>query len=290
MVAERWLSTSFGKQINLTDLGQLKKFLARHGLEADKSLGQHFLISESAVEAIVEAAASYATVLEIGPGPGVLTSPLSLRVERYVALEVDTSVASALKESSPMADVRFEDALQVDLADILRLLPQPRAIVSNLPYYITGPLLAKIADARAEISRAVLMMQREVGTRILSRPGGSARGALSVILQRQFSIERLIDVPAKAFYPPPKVDSVVLVLIPRISEESPEFERWLDRLVHFGFAQRRKTLVNNFTGGLRVDRVTAEGWIETAGLTEMARAQELREEQWVTLARLIPPR
>ena len=284
------MSTSSGKQINLTDLGQLKKFLARHGLEADKSLGQHFLISESAVEAIVDAAASYSTVLEIGPGPGVITSPLSLRVESYVALEVDRSVASALKESAPSANVRFEDALQVDLAEILRLLPQPRAIVSNLPYYITGPLLAKIAEARAEISRAVLMMQREVGTRILSRPGGSARGALSVMLQRQFSIERLIDVPAKAFYPPPKVDSVVLVLTPRISDESQEFERWLDRLVHFGFVQRRKTLVNNFTGRLRVDRITAEGWIETAGLTEMARAQELTEEQWVALARLIPPR
>ena len=132
------------------------------------------------------------------------------------------------------------------------------------------------------------MMQREVANRILSRPGGSERGALSVVLQRQFLVERVTDAPASAFMPPPKVDSTVLRLTPR--SDAVADETWLYRLIHFGFTQRRKTLVNSFMGSLRAERAEIEAWLEQAEIPEMARAQELTEAHWVRLAELIPPR
>ena len=251
--------------------------MARHGLWAKKGLGQHFLQSRPVVESIVARVVEHG-VLEIGPGPGILTAPLTAVAARVIALEVDAGMVQALAESAPEADVRRQDALQADLAAILDELPEPRALVSNLPYYITGPLLTAIAGARVRFSKAVLMMQREVAQRVLAAPREPARGSLSVFLQAQFQISKLADVPAGAFMPPPKVDSTVLELVPFERECSPEFFR----LIRTGFTQPRKTLVNNLLGlGLSRDAVVAA--IARAGLGERARPQELSFEEWVRL-------
>lgn len=258
----------------------LRAFLKRHGLRPDKGLGQHFLVSAATVDAIVGAASSCPGVLEIGPGPGVLTGPLSEAAERMVALELDERMPSLLSESAPRAEVRGEDALKADLSAILLDLPAPRAIVSNLPYYITGPLLARIAEARAHLDVAVLMMQKEVADRILAKPGKRERGALSVALQSQFEISRVAHVPAGAFLPPPKVDSSVLKLVPRESGLSDEALR----LVRLGFAQPRKTLTNNLVAGLHITRDEAVERVERIGLLETVRPAELSEADWVRLA------
>lgn len=260
----------------------LRAFLKRHGLRPDKGLGQHFLVSSAVVDAIVAAASSCRGVLEIGPGPGVLTGPLSEAVERVVAIELDSTMPRLLADSAPRAEVFRDDALKADLAALLADLPAPRAVVSNLPYYITGPLLGRIADARAGLDIAVLMMQREVADRILAGPGKRERGSLSVALQSQFEIARVANVPAGAFLPPPKVDSAVLRFVPRHDGLSDEALR----LVRIGFAQPRKTLVNNLVAGLRITRDEAVDHVEAVGLSETVRPAELTEAQWAKLSGL----
>ncbi len=264
---------------SLHDPQTLRALLARHGLRAEKGLGQHFLVSGPVVDEIVGAVAGCRGVLEIGPGPGVLTQRLSTVVERTIALEVDPRMARVLGETAPAAEVRLGDALRVDLAAAVDELPRPAAIVSNMPYYITGPLLQRMNEVRLQIGRAVLMMQREVAGRVVAPAGSGERGSLSVFLQAGFAIERLIDVPASAFLPPPKVDSTVLVFTPRPDAFDPAFFR----LVRAGFTQPRKTLANNLSASLRRPREELLDIFSSLALPDTVRAQELTEAQWVAL-------
>ncbi|HSI74135.1 MAG TPA: 16S rRNA (adenine(1518)-N(6)/adenine(1519)-N(6))-dimethyltransferase RsmA [Fimbriimonas sp.] len=267
--------------MNLYDPGTLKTFLGRHGISAAKGLGQHFLVSRSVVDKIVQSLSGCEGIIEIGPGPGVLTGPISLQASRMIALEIDERMIAALAESAPKADVRQLDALKSDLSSLLQELPEPRGVVSNLPYYITGPLLTRIAESRRHYSIAVLMMQKEVGERVLAGPKTPARGSLSVFLQAQFNIERVAVAPAGAFLPPPKVDSIVLSFTPRLEEF--EDEAWFFKVVRVGFTQPRKTLVNNL-GGLGCSREQITTALEQAELGPLARPQELNLEQWRNLA------
>ena len=235
--------------MNLSDSGMLREFLFRHRIYATKGLGQHFLCSEETVEGIL-----------------------------YV-LEVDPRMTPALAECAPNAEVRIGDALQSDLASILSELPFPRAVVSNLPYYITGPLVTRIAEASASWDKAVLMMQKEVGERILAEPGNSDRGSLSVYLQSQFRIEKVIDVPPEAFEPPPKVDSVVL----QFSPLGVRYEERFYEFVRSGFKQPRKTLANNLVAtGLSRELVSAR--LEASGLDERIRPHMLTLDDWKSIA------
>lgn len=270
--------------LDLTDPGTLKAFLSRHGLSADKRLGQHFLCSSRVVDAIEKRLSLCQGILEIGPGPGVITSRISAFAKRAIAIELDARMVEALGESAPQVEVRQEDALKADLPGILQELPEPRGLVSNLPYYITGPLLTRIAEARAHYSVAVLMMQREVADRVLAGPRTSERGSLSVYLQSQFQIEKVVAAPAGAFLPPPKVDSTVLELRP-LSSDLPES---YFKLVRLGFTQPRKTLVNNLMAGHRTTREEALAWVQASGLPELARPQELSLEEWRRLWEAAP--
>jgi 16S rRNA (adenine1518-N6/adenine1519-N6)-dimethyltransferase len=269
--------------VNLADRGELVGFLRKHGISADKSLGQHFLCAPSVVKGIVEAAASYKTCLEVGPGPGILTSFLAKKAEQMFAVEFDERMIELLKDSAPSCAVTHGDALKVDMRALLADTPQPRALVSNMPYYITGPLLERFAGIRDCFDVAVLMMQKEVGIKIVARPGERERGALSVMLQTQFEITKLLKVPPGSFMPPPKVESVVLKMIPRQIELPSAFEK----VVRAGHSQPRKTLINCLAATFRQDRPVVQAAVEEAGLTENARGFELTEAQWVKLSEVI---
>lgn len=250
---------------------------------ADKGLGQHFLLSQAVVSKIVEACAGIAGVLEIGPGPGILTRPLSVATERILAVELDSRMLDVLSETAPAATVVQEDAVRADWSMLLRELPTPRAIVSNLPYYITGPLLQKVAECSAEIHRAVLMMQREVAERVRALPGDSERGSLSVHLQGRFRISKLAEVPPGAFLPPPRVSSAVLVFEPRADPLDPRVEP----LARLGFAHPRKTLANNLASSGRWRRERVSEALALAGIAAEIRPHQLGEAQWVELARAL---
>ncbi len=269
--------------MNLADRGELVGFLRKHGISADKSLGQHFLCAPNVVKSIVAAADDYKTCLEVGPGPGILTTFLAKKAEQMFAVEFDERMLALLKDSAPTCQVTHGDALKVDMRQILEGTPQPRALVSNMPYYITGPLLERFADIRDTFDVAVLMMQREVGIKIVAKPCERERGALSVMLQTQFEITKVLKVPPGAFMPPPKVESVVLKLIPRQVELPKTFER----VVRAGHSQPRKTLINCLAATFRQERAAIQSATEQADLDENARGFELTEAQWVKLSEVI---
>lgn len=174
------------------------------------------------------------------------------------------------------ADVRFADALAVDWEVILGALPGAVGVVSNMPYNITGPLLDKVAGVQPLIDRAVLMMQREVGEKIVAPAGDRNRGAVSVVFQRLFTISRVCLVAPGCFLPPPKVDSIVLDFRPRMAGDDRVFG-----IVRLGFSQPRKTLLNNLSS--RFDKVDLAGVLEVLGLSMSIRPHEMTEENWFEL-------
>lgn len=270
--------------MRLDEPAALKAFLGSHGLSADKALGQHFLVSSRVVKAICARVADCKGILEIGPGPGILTGPLSEQAEQMFAIELDDRFAKLLTESAPLATVFLEDALQSDLSARLDTLPAPKAVVSNLPYYITHPLLTRVAESRASLDKAVLMMQKEVAEKILSPAGKRERGSLSVFLQTCFKISEVVRAPAGAFMPPPKVDSIVLEFLPRSLPVPPDEEKALFRLIRAGFTQPRKTLANNLNAFGRERVVSA---LAACSLSPSVRPHELPEEDWVGIHRFL---
>ncbi|HRJ26162.1 MAG TPA: 16S rRNA (adenine(1518)-N(6)/adenine(1519)-N(6))-dimethyltransferase RsmA [Fimbriimonadaceae bacterium] len=251
--------------------------LERHGWRPQKKLGQHFLCSEKVVRAVCDRVQGAAGILEIGPGPGALTAPLSQQAQKLIAWELDPIAVSALTETAPQAEVHFGDVLLADLRADLARLPEPRALVSNMPYNITGPLLGKIAEVRDLFTRAVLMMQLEVGSRILAQAGDSHAGALSILMQDPFEISKVIRVPPGAFYPPPKVESIVLELIPRPASASAASDLF-PRLVRSGFSQPRKTLANNLRDWIAPDQL--HPLLVELGLSPQVRPHELGLDSW----------
>ena len=239
-------------------------------MRADKSHGQHFLASSAVVGKILAAASGCLGVLEVGPGPGVLTGPLS-QVAQVTAFEVDPRMSPLLAEAAPGAEIVWQDALEADWRSALASLPEPTAVVSNMPYNITGPLLDRVEGVAGLIDRAVLMMQREVGEKLMAKAGDRRRGALSVVFEAAFSVSRVCLVPPGAFLPPPKVESVVLLLRPTGSGLT-DHER---EVVRAGFRHPRKTLANNLgvrgleglSPTIRPHELTLEQWKQTAGLT-----------------------
>ena len=231
------------------------------------------------VESIVARASGTNGILEIGPGAGVLTAPLCDTAGSVVAVELDRRMVGVLAEVAPRAEVVEADVLKTDIASILQRLPEPRCVVSNMPYNITGPLLGKVTECRHLFRNAVLMMQKEVGDRVLARAGSSERGSLSVCMQLQFAIEKVCDAPAGAFYPPPKVDSIVLEFVP--IERSFDVDRVVS-FVRTGFTQPRKTLANNLSPLLARDKV--EALLTSMNLDVQIRPHQLTNEQWVSLA------
>jgi len=265
--------------VNLTQPAELKALLLRHGLSPTKKWGQHFLISPPVVEAILHECREAASALEVGPGPGVLTRGMTAFGIPVTAVEVDSIAVSALGESAPDARVIAGDALRVDLREIIGDLPAPRVLVSNMPYNITGPLLDRFSQIRDQYAKAILMMQREVGDKILAQEGDSGSGSLSICMQAMFEISRVALAPAGAFFPPPRVDSIVLRFIPRAESPDAEFLAFVRR----GFTQPRKTLTNN----LHADRIAVAEALAAMGRPVTSRPHELGLGAWQELYRRV---
>lgn len=228
--------------------------LGRYGLHAKKSFGQNFLISERAFRAIVDATvrADDDWVVEIGAGLGTLTARLAERVPegKVIALERDPDMIRVLRaELAGVDNVEIEaaDALRYDLRMAARWRGDAIAVCGNLPYHIAAPLLFKIVEARAQIRRAVVMIQKEMADRLVAPPGTKEYGALGVMIRTYADVSAVVKVGAGSFAPPPKVDSTVVKLVPLpgggtrvpIADEA-----HYSAVVHAAFGQRRKTLRN----------------------------------------------
>ncbi|HYO89984.1 MAG TPA: 16S rRNA (adenine(1518)-N(6)/adenine(1519)-N(6))-dimethyltransferase RsmA [Pyrinomonadaceae bacterium] len=262
---------------------------------AKKSLGQNFLVDQRVISRIVDAFSPQAgeTIVEIGPGRGALTAHLIERAGRLVAIEFDRELLPLLEEkfgSHQNFSLVQANALAVDFCELIQ--PDRRArVVANLPYYISTAILQKLIEERACLTEMVLMLQREVVERITAQPSTSERGYLSVLVEAYCESEALFDVAPGSFRPQPKVWSTVARLRLR---ERPKVEvndeRLLWRIVSAGFAQRRKTILNNLRHApaeLRsaIERASGESKVLAAAfIEESRRAETLTLEEWARLA------
>jgi 16S rRNA (adenine1518-N6/adenine1519-N6)-dimethyltransferase len=274
-----------GSLDRLAGLPPLREVIARHGLNARHSLGQHFLLDANLTRRIVRQAGDLAGrhVIEVGPGPGGLTRALlASPAANVTAVEVDERAVAAVAELSRAAGGRLRvvagDALGLDLAG---LAPPPRQVVANLPYNIAAPLLIGWLRQAGAWERLTLMFQQEVAERICARPATAAYGRLAVLAQWLCGCEIRLRLPPAAFVPPPKVWSAVVVLTPRPDLPAEELFAAMERLTAAAFGQRRKML----RGALR--GLGGEGLLARAGIAAERRAETLSIEEFDRLARLL---
>jgi len=258
---------------------------------ARKRFGQHFLVDEAVIDAIVRAIAPAPDdiVVEIGPGAAALTAPLAARLNRLAVIELDRDLAARLRRQYPPEALHIveADALTVDFAALGRTLggaqtttPDQRLrIVGNLPYNISTPLLFHLLAAAAHVHDQHFMLQREVIDRLVARPGSRDYGRLSVMLQARYRMVKLFDVPPDAFAPPPRVMSAVVRMTPLSdARPRPQNEALFSQLVTRAFAQRRKMLRRALG-----DWAARIPW-EALDIPPTARAEDLSVAQFMRLS------
>jgi 16S rRNA (adenine1518-N6/adenine1519-N6)-dimethyltransferase len=265
--------------------------LKRYGLHPSKSLGQNFLGSADSLKKIISAADLVPTddVLEIGPGLGSLTAYLAQSARHVTAVELDQKLIPVLNEV-----LRQYKNVRLLQGDILKIqseelaLPAGYIVVANIPYYITSAVIRHLLEQSSKPRRIVLTVQKEVAERICAEDGKMSLLALSVQVYGKPSIKG--GIPAGAFYPPPNVDSSVLRVdiygSPVIS--SALLDTFFS-LVKAGFSQKRKTLRNSLSAGLRVSAQDAEALLSGVGIDPRRRAETLSLEEWGKLSAAFRP-
>jgi 16S rRNA (adenine1518-N6/adenine1519-N6)-dimethyltransferase len=263
--------------------------LRQYGLRPDKSLGQNFLVDESALRKIMAVAgvAGDEDVLEIGPGLGSLTRHLALAARSVTAVELDARLMPPLKvvlAGYSNVSLLQGDILSLDPAELVSRRDTADThpeylVVANIPYYITSALLRHLLEAERQPRRLVLTVQEEVAARICSQPGDMSLLSLSVQVYGEPSVKA--HIPAGAFYPAPKVDSAVLRIDLYPQPVIPA--TWLDpffRLAKAGFSQKRKTLRNSLVGGMGWSPALAAETLQRAGIHPQRRAESLSLDEW----------
>lgn len=263
-----------------------------------RRLGQNFLVDQTVAERIVNAVEPRAgeTIVEIGPGRGALTAKLLQHAERVVAIEFDRDLVSQLRAAfatNAKLELIEADALDVNFCEVIQPAPVAR-MVANLPYNIATAILQRLIEQRPCISDMALMLQREVVERITAVAGSGERGYLSVLVQAYCETEILFDVAPQAFRPVPKVWSTVLRLRvrPRIAAGVKD-EALLWKVVSAGFAQRRKTILNNLRDApeeiqeLLKRRGGASIVLCDAGIPPLRRAETFELDEWAAIVNAI---
>ncbi len=274
-------------------MSKTKDRIRESNLRYKQSLGQNFLYDDGLLAALTEAAelSKEEDVLEIGPGMGTLTKHLCQAAHRVLSVELDERLIPLL--SAFMAEMENfylvqGDVMTLDLKQITEELRPPFAVVANIPYYITTPLIQRLLTAGLPISRLALMVQKEVAQKILSGPGEEGWGPLAIRCQLFCEPRLAMDVPAECFTPVPKVDSAFLVMPVRKQPAVPvRDEKLFFRVVNASFAQRRKTMLNNLCAAFRVERDQVQTWMDQANLDEKIRGERLTLEQLACLTDVI---
>jgi len=276
-----------------------RQLLRQFGFKPKKRLGQHFLIDEAVLERILSAAelSPGDIVVEIGPGLGVLTEGLARRGARVIAVELDSKLVALLKKrlaTFPDVKVVRADILKVTPRQLLQNnitaseLAQGYKVIANLPYYITSPVLRHFLEAQLRPSEMVVMVQKEVGEAIAAIPGKMS--LLSVKTQFYSKPVIISYVPAASFYPPPKVDSVILRLdvYSRPPIEVSDVAGFFDIVIH-GFSSPRKQLRNSLAHSLEMPSSQVASLLEKAGIEGKRRAETLNLEEWRELWKNFAP-
>lgn len=268
--------------MDLSRVEDVRTALKLAGIKPNKGLGQHFLVDKPSLEAIMDAAAvtKADTVLEIGPGLGVMTRPLANQAGTLIAVETDRVLADLLRRDAPKnLQVVEQDFLQYDLTS----LPPRYKVIANIPYYLTSKIFRLLIESPNPPSLMSVLIQKEVAERITAKPGQLSILALSVQYYGHAEIVRIVE--RHRFWPAPAVDSAVL----RFTYMGPAFKAdstRLFRLIRAGFGEKRKQLKNSLAGGLNLSSDLAVKLIADAKLAPTARAQELDLKQWHQLYKL----
>ncbi len=280
------------KDIDLTNVRELRNLLYAHNMRPNKGFGQNFLIDRSVLMKIVEAAELQADdeVLEVGSGTGVLTRELAQRAQRVVAVELERDMLALLaKTTSVYSNVELiaRNLLFLNPVDVFG--QSAYKLVANLPYYITAPTFRHFLESANPPRTLVVMVQHEVAQRIVAQPGDLSVLAISI---QFYGTPRIVArVPALSFYPAPKVDSAILrVDVHPDAPLSPEERDSFFRVVQAGFSERRKQLHNSLTHGLHYKNEIVRAWLTEAGIETSRRAETLSIAEWLQLWRVSPPR
>lgn len=268
----------------------VERYLRHHGLRARRSLSQNHLADGLVLERIVEVAAVQPgeRIVEVGPGVGILTAQLLAAGADVTAVELDRRLVAHLRE-------RFEEETRLTLVEadfldtaISDVAAEPWALVANVPYHITSPILHHVLGAEPRPSRFVMMVQKEVAERIASPPGGMSY--LSVFVQYHADVEVAFTVPAAAFEPAPDVDSAILVGVTRQRCLAADDEDELWRLAQAGFRERRKMIHNVLVRQLRgLDRARLGAALDACAIAPDRRPQTLSVDEWMRLREALTP-
>lgn len=280
---------------NLTNLGTIRTIMDRFGFTFSKSLGQNFIVNPSVCPKIAElgGAESEVGVLEIGAGFGVLTNELAARAEKVVVVELDSRLLPVLSYTlSDHKNVKVinQDILKTDLPALLaeEFGEMEVVVCANLPYYITSPILMMLLESRLPVKSITVMVQKEAGERICAVMPSRACGAVTAAVRYYSKPQILFPVSRGSFYPSPNVDSMVVRLdVKKELSLEGEAEKRLFRVVKAAFGQRRKTLVNTLSSGLKIEKARAAEAIAEAGLKPTVRAEELSLDEFIRLSQIL---
>ncbi|WP_041808476.1 16S rRNA (adenine(1518)-N(6)/adenine(1519)-N(6))-dimethyltransferase RsmA [Evansella cellulosilytica] len=271
-----------------------KAILDKYGFSFKKSLGQNFLIDTNVLKRIVAAAnVSQSTgVIEIGPGIGALTEQLAKEAKRVVAFEIDQRLLPILKETLSAYEhtkIIHQDVLKADVQKVIKdefEENEELAVVANLPYYVTTPILMKLLEEKLPVRTIVVMIQKEVAERIAAKPNSKNYGSLSIAAQYYADAETVFTVPKTVFVPQPNVDSAILRL--SIREKPPitvKDEAFFFEIIRASFAQRRKTILNNLAHHFStLSKQTIEEILQSINIDPRRRGEALSMEEFGVLS------
>lgn len=261
---------------------QVRTILRQRGMSVRKKYGQNFLIDKNIIDKILRTSmvGKDDTVIEIGPGLGALTEGLIGRAKRVIAYEIDAGLSAYLTEQ--FANVKNIEIIQQDILDVTLAVPGSIKVISNLPYYITTPILFKLLEGEQSISSITVMMQKEVAERLVATPRTKQYNALSVILQYLAEVKIEFFVPKTCFYPVPEVDSAVLTISLKKQVNNEDTASFIQFVKH-AFHQRRKTMLNNLTSMYHWKKSSVEVVLEQQGFSASVRAEELSLNEFITL-------
>ncbi len=230
---------------------KMNSLLEEKSFNFKKKFGQNFITDENIIDKIITMSNidKDTLVIEIGPGAGSLTYKLAKQAGKVVCYEIDETLKEILNENLKEfnnVDINFKDFLKADVNEDLKKYNYKKIyVVANLPYYITTPIITKIIEDKIDVSKIVIMVQKEVGNRFKAIPGSKEYNSLSIYLGYYFNVKKLMDISRNIFIPKPNVDSIIVEFTPKENQKEVKNEQLFFKLVKDSFKQKRKTLRNN---------------------------------------------
>lgn len=274
-------------------LEETKFLIKKYHINANKSLGQNFLIDDDVVDSIVSSAniSSNDLVIEIGPGLGTLTARLLEKANKVIAIELDDKMIPILEERFHLYnnfELIHQDVLKVDLKQKIEENKDKISavkIVANLPYYITTPIIMKLLEERLPVESITVMIQKEVADRLTAIPGKKNTGAITYCVSYYCEAQEVLLVPNTSFIPSPEVNSEVIQLT--IRKEPPVIvrdEKFFFKVIHASFMQRRKTLLNGLANNGIASKEVLKKMLNDLQLDENVRGETLTLNQFAKIS------